>query len=56
MAELMTSYVLLAAIRYAPEIPLFERAQRRRQWPNVHPKALLTVEVSILGLGIPGGR
>ena len=51
MVGLMTSYVLFATIRYARDIPLFERAQRRRQWHYVHPKALSTVQVSILGLG-----
>jgi glyoxylate/hydroxypyruvate reductase len=51
MVELMTSYVLFATIRYARDIPLFERAQRRRQWHYVHPQALSTVKVSILGLG-----
>lgn len=56
MAELMTSYVLFPTIRYAREILLFERAQRRRQRPGVHPKALSTLEVSIFGLGVPGGR
>jgi hypothetical protein len=53
MAELMTSCVLFATIRHAREIPLFERARRRRQRPCVRPKALSTVQVSILGLVVP---
>jgi glyoxylate/hydroxypyruvate reductase len=56
MAELTTSYVLFATIRYAREIPLFERAQRRRERPYVHPQALSAVELSVLGLGVPGRR
>jgi glyoxylate/hydroxypyruvate reductase len=51
MVALMTSYVLFATIRYARDIPLFERAQRRRQWHYVHPRALSSVQVGILGLG-----
>jgi len=51
MVALMTSYILFATIRYARDIPLFERAQRRRQWHYVHPKALSSVQVGILGLG-----
>src|SRR5215472_17031000 len=51
MVALMTSYILFATIRYARDIPLFERAQRRRQWHYVHPKALSSVQIGILGLG-----
>jgi glyoxylate/hydroxypyruvate reductase len=55
MVALMTSYILFATVRYARDIPLFERAQRRRQWHYVHPRALSTVQVGILGLGELGG-
>jgi glyoxylate/hydroxypyruvate reductase len=51
MVALMTSYILFATIRYARDIPLFERAQRRRHWHYVHPKVLSSVQVGILGLG-----
>lgn len=51
MVALMTSYVLFATIRYARDIPVFECAQRRRQWHYIHPRALSTVRVGILGLG-----
>jgi len=51
MVSLMTSYVLFAAIRYARGIPIFERAQRRREWHYVHPRALSDIRVGVLGLG-----
>lgn len=51
MVSLMTSYVLFAAIRYARDIHLFERAQRRSEWHYVHPRALSDIRVSVLGLG-----
>lgn len=51
MVSLMTSYVLFAAIRYARDIPIFERAQRRREWHYVHPRALSDIRVGVLGLG-----
>jgi glyoxylate/hydroxypyruvate reductase A len=51
MVALMTSYVLFAVIRYARDIHVFERAQRRRQWQYVYPRALGDVTVSVLGLG-----
>lgn len=55
MISLMTSYVLFAAIRYARDIPVFEHAQRHRQWHYIHPRALSSVRVGILGLGGLGG-
>jgi glyoxylate/hydroxypyruvate reductase len=51
MVSLMTSYVLFSVIRYARDIHLFERAQRRREWHYVHPRALSSVRVGVLGLG-----
>jgi glyoxylate/hydroxypyruvate reductase A len=51
MVSLMTSYVLFAAIRYARDIPIFERAQRRSEWHYVHPRALSDIRVGVLGLG-----
>ncbi|MBL1916846.1 glyoxylate/hydroxypyruvate reductase A, partial [Klebsiella pneumoniae] len=32
MARMMASYVLFAVLRYARDIPAFERAQRERRW------------------------
>jgi glyoxylate/hydroxypyruvate reductase len=51
MVALMTSYVMFAVIRYARDIPIFERAQRQRWWHYVHPRALSTIKVGVLGLG-----
>ena len=51
MVQLMTSYVLFAVIRYARDIPIFERAQRRADWKYVHPRALSDIRVGVLGLG-----
>src|SRR5262249_4914377 len=54
MTSLMTSYVLFSVIRYARDIPEFERAQRRREWHYVHPRALSAFRVGVLGLGVLG--
>lgn len=51
MVQLMTSYVLFSVIRYARDIHLFERAQRRGEWKYVHPRALSEIRVGVLGLG-----
>ncbi len=51
MVSLMTSYVLFSVIRYARDIHLFERAQRRGEWQYVHPRALSDITVGVLGLG-----
>lgn len=51
MVSLMTSYVMFAVIRYARDIHIFERAQRRGEWHYVHPRALSEVKVGVLGLG-----
>lgn len=54
MVQLMTSYVLFAATRYCRDIPAFERAQRRRMWHYLHPRALSTIKIGVLGLGTLG--
>ncbi|MBO0755070.1 MAG: glyoxylate/hydroxypyruvate reductase A [Bradyrhizobiaceae bacterium] len=54
MVALMTSYVMFAVIRYARDIPIFERAQRQRWWHYVHPRALSAIKVGVLGLGVLG--
>jgi glyoxylate/hydroxypyruvate reductase A len=51
MVQLMTSYVLFSVIRYARDIHVFERAQRRGEWHYVHPRALSDIRVGVLGLG-----
>jgi glyoxylate/hydroxypyruvate reductase A len=51
MVSLMTSYVLFGVIRYARDIPALERAQRRREWHYIHPRALSSITVGVLGLG-----
>src|SRR5262249_42716207 len=44
-----------AVIRYARDIHAFERAQRRGEWHYIHPHALATYRVGVLGLGELGG-
>ena len=51
MVSLMSSYVLFSVIRYARDIHIFERAQRRGEWKYVHPRALSDIKVGVLGLG-----
>jgi glyoxylate/hydroxypyruvate reductase len=51
MVSLMTSYVLFSVLRYARDIPAFERAQRRREWHYIHPRPLSAIKVAVLGLG-----
>ena len=51
MVSLMTSYVMFSVIRYARDIHIFERAQRRGEWHYVHPRALSDIKVGVLGLG-----
>lgn len=51
MVSLMTSYVMFSVIRYARDIHIFERAQRRGEWHYVHPRALSDIKVGMLGLG-----
>ncbi|EIW8484526.1 glyoxylate/hydroxypyruvate reductase A [Klebsiella pneumoniae] len=51
MARMMASYVLFAVLRYARDIPAFERAQRERRWRYLHPRAPAGIRVGVLGLG-----
>lgn len=51
MVALMTSYVVFAVTRYARDIHIFERAQRRGEWHYVHPRPLFEIKVGVLGLG-----
>ncbi len=51
MARMMASYVLFAVLRYARDMPAFERAQRERRWRYLHPRAPAGIRVGVLGLG-----
>ncbi|MDF2994370.1 MAG: ghrA 2 [Xanthobacteraceae bacterium] len=55
MVAMMTSYVVFAVTRYARDIHIFERAQRRGEWHYVHPRPLSEIKVGVLGLGELGG-
>ncbi len=51
MVQLMVSYVTHAVTRVARDFHHLERAQRRGEWRYIHPRALGTHRVSVLGLG-----
>lgn len=51
MGRMMASYVLFAVLRYARDIPAFERAQRERRWHYLHPRLPSSIRVGVLGLG-----
>ncbi|WP_130835949.1 2-hydroxyacid dehydrogenase [[Erwinia] mediterraneensis] len=51
MARMMAGYVLFAVLRYARDIPAFERAQRAHRWYYLHPRLPSSVRVGVLGLG-----
>lgn len=51
MGRMMAGYVLFAVLRYARDIPAFERAQRERRWHYLHPRLPGSVRVGVLGLG-----
>ncbi|WP_313487514.1 glyoxylate/hydroxypyruvate reductase A [Pseudescherichia sp.] len=55
MARMMAGYVLFAVLRYARDIPAFERAQREQRWHYLHPRAPSSIRVGVLGLGELGG-
>jgi glyoxylate/hydroxypyruvate reductase len=52
----MRSYVLFAVLRYARDIPSFERAQRRGEWHYIHPGPLSSIRVGVMGLGVLGSE
>lgn len=56
MARMMAGYVLFAVLRYARDIPAFERAQRARRWHYLHPRPPHSVRVGVLGLGELGAH
>lgn len=51
MARMMAGYVLFAVLRYARDIPAFERAQREHRWHYLHPRLPASIRVGVLGLG-----
>ncbi|MFW0765979.1 2-hydroxyacid dehydrogenase [Trabulsiella odontotermitis] len=51
MARMMAGYVLFAVLRYARDIPAFERAQREQRWHYLHPRDPSGIRVGVLGLG-----
>ncbi|QIG52327.1 glyoxylate/hydroxypyruvate reductase A [Nordella sp. HKS 07] len=51
MVQLMTSYVLFAVLRYARDIPSFERSKARGKWEFIHPRPFAEIKVGLLGLG-----
>ncbi|MFC5068667.1 2-hydroxyacid dehydrogenase [Flaviflagellibacter deserti] len=55
MSRMMAGFVLFAVLRYARDIPVFERAQREHRWHYVHPREARDIRVSVLGLGELGG-
>ncbi len=56
MARMMAGYVLFAVLRYARDIPAFERAQREKRWHYLHPRVPGSIRVGVLGLGELGSR
>ena len=56
MARMMAGYVLFAVLRYAREIPFFERMQREAQWCYRHPRSPETLRIGVMGLGELGKR
>ena len=55
MVQLMTSYVTHAVTHYARDFHLMERNRSKRIWEYIHPRALSSHRVSVLGLGELGG-
>lgn len=51
MSRMMAGFVLFAVLRYARDIPVFERAQRDGIWTYVHPRDPKDIRVAVLGLG-----
>ncbi len=51
MGRMMASFVLMAVLRHARNIPAFEKAQREHRWHYVHPRTADEITVGVLGLG-----
>lgn len=56
MARMMASFVLMAVLRHARDLPELERARRARRWHWVNPRTAGEITVGILGLGELGAR
>ncbi|TCI00303.1 glyoxylate/hydroxypyruvate reductase A [Roseococcus sp. SYP-B2431] len=55
MVQLMASYVTHAVTHYARDFHLMERNRLKRGWEYIHPRALSSHRVSVMGLGELGG-
>lgn len=56
MARMMASFVLMAVLRHARDIPALEQAQREKRWTWISPRPADEVKVGVLGLGELGAR
>ena len=54
LTGMMTEYALLAALRYARNIDVHERAQRASTWDYVMPVGVRAFTVGVMGLGVIG--
>jgi glyoxylate/hydroxypyruvate reductase A len=55
LTGMMTEYALFAALRYARNIDVHERAQRAATWDYVMPVGVGAFPVGVMGLGVIGG-
>lgn len=55
MVQLMSSYVTHAVTHYARDFHLMERNRLKKVWEYIHPRALASHRVSVMGLGELGG-
>lgn len=55
MIQLMCSYVTHAVTHYARDFHLMERNRQKQVWEYIHPRALSSHRVSVMGLGELGG-
>ncbi|WP_424814504.1 2-hydroxyacid dehydrogenase [Roseococcus sp. YIM B11640] len=55
MVQLMASYVTHAVTHYARDFHLMERNRLKGVWEYIHPRALSSHRVSVMGLGELGG-
>lgn len=55
MVQLMSSYVTHAVTHYARDFHLMERNRLKHVWEYIHPRALSSHRVSVMGLGELGG-
>ncbi len=55
MVQLMASYVMHAVTHYARDFHLMERNRHKHVWEYLHPRALSSHRVSVMGLGELGG-